>query len=210
MRVYDPRGESYLDSSLTALGVQPSEVTHVIFTHLHTDHSNGAFVGNPDSPQLRFPNTEYIVQRDEWEDATHPDERTSAVYIQHRIRLLGESGRLRLVDGDAEILPGIRVHKTGGHTRGHQGVRVTNGGERFFYYADIFPSRFHLRTPYVPAVDVLPMDSMKIKRVLLADALDDHTTIGFDHDTEVLFGTLVQKEKWIDVVPIEGVSVSAV
>ncbi len=208
-RLYDPRGESYLNSSLLALGVHPSEVTHVIFTHLHTDHSNGAFVGNPDSPELRFRNAEYFTQRDEWEDATHPDERTSAVYIQHRLQLLEESGNLHLLDGDIDILPGIRVQKTGGHTRGHQGIRVTRGGDRFFYFADIFPSRFHLRTPYVPAVDVLPMDSMKIKRVLLVEALDDRTTIGFDHDTEVLFGRLVQKEKWIDVAPIEGNTVAA-
>jgi glyoxylase-like metal-dependent hydrolase (beta-lactamase superfamily II) len=209
IRVYDPRGESHLDRSLAALGVKPTEVTHVIFTHLHTDHSNGAIVGDPDSPGLRFSNAEYVVQRDEWDDATHPDERTSAVYIQHRLKLLESSGRLRLVDGDVEILPGISVQKTGGHTRGHQGVRVINGGERFLYFADIFPSRFHLRTPYIPAVDVLPMDSMKIKRVLLPDALKDRTTIGFDHDTEVMFGRLVQKEKWIDVVPVEGVSVTA-
>jgi glyoxylase-like metal-dependent hydrolase (beta-lactamase superfamily II) len=203
-RVYAPRGESHLNTSLIALGVHPSEVTHVIFTHLHTDHSNGAFVGNPDSPELRFRHAEYFIQRDEWEDATHPDERTSAVYIEHRLRLLEESGNLHLLDGDIDIVPGIRVQKTGGHTRGHQGIRVSRGGQRFFYFADIFPSRFHLRTPYVPAVDVLPMDSMKMKRVLLAEALDERTTIGFDHDTEVLFGRLVQKEKWIDVVPIEG------
>lgn len=208
-RVYDPRGESHLDSSLSALGVHPTEVTHLIFTHLHTDHSNGAFVGDPDKPHLRFPNAEYFIQRDEWEDATHPDERTSAVYIQHRLRLFDESGNLHLLDGDTVILPGIHVHKTGGHTRGHQGVRVTHGGERFFYYADIFPSRFHLKTPYVAAVDVLPMDTMKVKRTLLVDALDERTTLGFDHDTEIMFGRLVQTEKWIDVAPVEGALVTA-
>jgi glyoxylase-like metal-dependent hydrolase (beta-lactamase superfamily II) len=123
--------------------------------------------------------------------------------------LFEDSGYLHLLDGETDILPGIRVHKTGGHTRGHQGVRVSHGGERFFYYADIFPSRFHLKTPYVAAVDVLPMDTMKIKRTLLVDALDDRTTIGFDHDTEILFGRLVKKEKWIDVAPVEGVPVLA-
>ena len=87
-------------------------------------------------------------------------------------------------------------------------MRVTNGGERFFYYADIIPSRFHLKGPYVAAVDLFPMDTMKAKKTLLADALDEHTTIGFDHDTEVIFGRLVKKEKWIDVAAIEGNPVS--
>lgn len=209
VRVYDPRGDSHLNSSLRALGVHPTEVTHVIFTHLHTDHSNGAFAGDPAAPSLRFPNAEYFIQRDEWEDATHPDERTSAVYIQNRLQLFEDSGHLHLLDGDTEILPGIRVHKTGGHTRGHQGVRVTHGHERFFYYADIFPSRFHLKTPYVAAVDVLPLDTMKVKRALLPDALAPKTTIGFDHDTEIMFGRLVQKEKWIDVEPVAADTVTA-
>lgn len=207
-KLYDPRGPSFINQSIAALGHKPEDVTHLIFTHLHTDHSNGAFIGNPDQPDLRFPNAQYFVQRDEWDDATHPDDRTGAVYIQHRLKLLEQSGRLRLLDGDSGIIPGISVVKTGGHTRGHQGVRVTNGGERFFYYADIIPSRFHLKGPYVAAVDLFPMDTMKAKKALLADALDDHTTIGFDHDTEVIFGRLVKKEKWIDVAAIEGNPVS--
>lgn len=208
-RLYDPRGPSHIHESLGALGVHPNEVTHLIFTHLHTDHSNGAFVGNPDDPGLRFRNAEYFVQRDEWEDATHPDERTGAVYIQHRLRKLDESGRLHLLDGDTDILPGIHVVKTGGHTRGHQGVRVIHQGQRFFYYADIIPSRFHLKGPYVAAVDLFPMDTMKAKKALLAEALDDRTTIGFDHDTEIIFGRLVKKEKWIDVAPVLGEEVAA-
>lgn len=208
MKLYDPRGPSHIEESIRALGVEPGEVTHLIFTHLHTDHSNGAFVGDPDTPDLRFPNAEYFVQRDEWEDATHPDERTSAVYIQHRLRLLDASGRLHLLDGDTDILPGVHVVKTGGHTRGHQGVRVTHAGERFFYYADIIPSRFHLKGPYVAAVDLFPLDTMRAKKKLLADALDDRTTIGFDHDTEIIFGRLVQKEKWVDVAPVTGAAIS--
>lgn len=208
-RLYDPRGPSHIHESILSLGVHPAEVTHLIFTHLHTDHSNGAFIGNPDKPALRFPNAEYFVQRDEWEDATHPDERTGAVYIQHRLQQLEESGRLHLLDGDTDIIPGIHVVKTGGHTRGHQGVRVSRSGERFLYYADIIPSRFHLKTPYVAAVDMFPMDTMKAKKKLLAEALDEHTTIGFDHDIEIMFGRLVKKEKWIDVAPVEGESVPA-
>lgn len=203
-RLYDPRGPSLINDSFSALGVHPTEVTHVIFTHLHTDHSNGVFAGDPDQPFLRFPNADYFVQRDEWEDATHPDERTGAVYIQHRLRVLEASGQLHLLDGDIDIIPGVRVVKTGGHTRGHQGVRVTRGPDRFFYYADIIPSRFHLKSAYVAAVDLFPMDTMKAKKKLLADALDPRTIIGFDHDTTIMFGRLVQKEKWVDVEPVTG------
>jgi glyoxylase-like metal-dependent hydrolase (beta-lactamase superfamily II) len=202
IKVYDPRGPSRIEESLREIGLEPSEVSHLIFTHLHTDHSNGAFAGDPDTPRLRFPKARFFVQRDEWEDATNPNERTGAVYMTHRLRLLEDSGNLHLLDGDAEIAPGVRVHKTGGHTRGHQGVRVTHAGERFFYYSDIIPSRFHLKGPYVAAVDVLPLETMKVKKALLSEALDGRTIIGFDHDTEIMFGRLVKKEKWIDVEPV--------
>jgi glyoxylase-like metal-dependent hydrolase (beta-lactamase superfamily II) len=210
IRVYDPRGPSHLDESLRLLGVKPEEITHVVFTHLHTDHSNGAFVGDADKPHLRFPNAKHYVQRDEWDDATHPDDRTSAVYVKHRLEVLAESGRLELIDtAVAEVVPGVRVARTGGHTRGHQGVRVEHDGRRFLYYADIIPSRFHLKGPYVAAVDLFPLDTMRAKKALLAEAVDDRTVIGFDHDIEFIFGRLVQKEKWIDVAPVEAAVVSA-
>ncbi len=210
IRIYDPRGPSYLDESLRLLGVRPEEITHVVFTHLHTDHANGAFSGDPDKPQLRFPNAKHFVQRDEWEDATHPDDRTGAVYVTHRLAVLGDSGQLELIDKpEAEIMPGVRVVRTGGHTRGHQAVRVEHDGRRFFYYADIIPSRFHLKGPYVAAVDLFPLDTMKAKKLLLSEAVDDRTVIGFDHDIEYIFGRLVQKEKWIDVAPVEAAAVSA-
>ncbi len=207
-KVYAPRGPSRMDASLAAIGVPPEMITHVIFTHLHTDHANGAFTGDPDHPALRFPNARYYVQADEWEDAMTPNERTDAVYIRPRLQLLDGSGRLQLLNGDTEIMPGVRVKKTGGHTRGHQGVEVMSAGERFLYYADIIPTRFHLKGPYVAAVDLFPLDTMKAKRALLAECCDTKTVIGFDHDAEFLLGRIIQKKKWMDVVPIDVAIVS--
>lgn len=208
-KVYAPRGESNIGPALNALGSSPEQITHVVFTHLHTDHSNGAFVGNPDDPDLRFPNAKHVVQTDEWDDAVNPNERTGAVYLVPRLKKIEENGQLELVDGDVEIVPGVTVRKTGGHTRGHQGVEVRSGNERFVYYADIIPTRFHLKGPYVAAVDLFPLDTMKFKRAFLKDCCDNRTIVGFDHDTEVMFGRLVQKEKWMDVVPVDTVTVPA-
>jgi len=208
-KVYDPRGPSRMNEALSAIGAPPRAITHVVFTHLHTDHSNGAFIGNPDAPALRFPNARHYVQAEEWEDAMTPNERTDAVYLRHRFQVLADSGKLELVKGNEEILPGIHVKKTGGHTRGHQGIEATSAGERFVYYADIIPTRFHLKGPYVAAVDLFPLDTMKFKRAFLAECCDTRTVVGFDHDVEVMFGRIVHKKKWMDVVPIDVVSVPA-
>ena len=202
-KLYAPRGPSRLHESLLAIGAPPESITHVVFTHLHTDHSNGAMAGNPEQPALRFPKAQYYVQADEWEDAMTPSERTDAVYLRPRLQLLADSGRLHLLSGDTEILPGVHAKKTGGHTRGHQGVEIVSEGHRFAYYADIFPSRFHLKGPYVAAVDLFPLDTMKVKRALLTDLFNPQTVIGFDHDVQVMFGRLVQVKKWMDVEPAE-------
>jgi len=208
-KIYAPRCPSCLNESLAAIGVTPEKITHVIFTHLHTDHSNGAITGSPDQPTLRFPNAQYYVQADEWEDAMTPNERTDAVYLRPRLQLLADSGRLHLLQGNTEILPGVHAKKTGGHTRGHQGVEIISGNRRFVYYADIFPSRFHVKGPYVAAVDLFPLDTIKIKRALLPECCNTDTVIGFDHDVEVMFGRIVQKKKWMDVEPVEVEGVSA-
>lgn len=202
-KVYAPRGPSRMNESLLAIGASPDKITHVVFTHLHTDHSNGAMAGSPDAPHLRFSNAQYYVQSDEWQDAMTPNERTDAVYIRPRLQLIADSGRLHLLNGDTELLPGIRARKTGGHTRGHQGIEVSSEGRRFGYYADIFPSRFHLKGPWVAAVDLFPLDTMKMKRILLPEYCDQDGVIGFDHDVEVMFGRVVQKKKWMDVEPAE-------
>jgi len=206
-KVYAPLGDSRYDAALAAVGVPPHAVSHVIFSHLHTDHSNGAVTGDPDHPTLRFPNAHYYVQADEWNDAMHPNERTSAVYLHHRLQPLADSGRLHLLAGSGEVLPGVSVIKTGGHTRGHQAVVVVSAGERFLYYADIIPTRFHLKGPYVAAVDLFPLETMAVKRALLADCCGTPTIIGFDHDVSFLFGRIVPREKWLEVVPVDSVSV---
>ncbi len=206
-KLYAPRGPSRLTQALAAIGTPAESINHVIFTHLHTDHSNGAMAGTPEQPTLRFTNADYYVQADEWEDAMTPSERTDAVYLRPRLQLLKDSGRLHLLDGDTEIIPGIRTRKTGGHTRGHEGVEIETGGLWFAYYADIFPSRFHLKGPYVAAVDLFPLDTMKIKKVLLAELFERGTIIGFDHDVQVMFGKLVQVKKWMDVEPVETESI---
>lgn len=207
-KIYAPSGPSRTTAALTTLGLTSDDITHVVLTHLHTDHANGVFVGDPDHLTLRFPKAEHFVQRDEWDDAMHPTDRTAVVYHPERFAYLADVGSLHLLDGDDEIIPGVTVVKTGGHTRGHQGVRVTQAGETFLFYADVLPTRFHLKGPYVSALDLYPMDTMKVKREVLAECCDQPIIIGFCHDISVLMGRIVQKEKWMDVVAVDSVPVN--
>lgn len=201
-RMYSVTTPSNMAAGLAKQGVTPEEIGWVILTHLHTDHANGVFAGDTDSPELFFPNATHVVQKNEWEIANNPNERTAAVYYPHRLAAITRAGKLKLVEGTAEILPGITVERTGGHTTGHQGVRVESGGDAFVYYADIFPSRFHVKAPFVASVDTHPLDTLQVKKKLLKWCREKNAVIGFDHDTEYLMGRMIEGKKWLEVGPV--------
>jgi glyoxylase-like metal-dependent hydrolase (beta-lactamase superfamily II) len=97
---------------------------------------------------------------------------------------LERSGRLQLLDGDTEVLPGIRTQITGGHTRAHQCVIVSSQGESLLFPADICPTPAHVRGPYTMAYDMVPYDTIQAKAALLGQAADEGWLIVFDHEAE--------------------------
>ncbi|MCP4568081.1 MAG: MBL fold metallo-hydrolase [FCB group bacterium] len=189
-KIYAAFEPSGLESALAELGFSPDDIDYVFLSHLHTDHAGGVTVEEDGLIVPRFHNAQYVIQSQEWYEAMHPNERTEAVYIADRLRPLKIAGQLRLVDGGADILPGVRLVKTGGHTAGHMGMEFTSDGKTVVYYADIVPFSHHIKVPYVAAVDMFPLNTMKVKRLLLRRALADEFVIAFDHDTEIPLGTV--------------------
>jgi glyoxylase-like metal-dependent hydrolase (beta-lactamase superfamily II) len=202
-KVYGTDGVSSLDSGLAALGVSPDKVDYVVLTHLHTDHAGGAVKKADGQYVPRFPNARYIMSKTEWEVATHPNERTSAVYIPERLYPLKEAGQLDLIDTNTELLPGIKLLHTGGHSDGHYGIEIESDGRRVFYYADIFPSTHHLRIPFIPATDVYPLVSMEAKRKLLPRIVNQDVIIAFDHDIQYPFARVKEIDGKLSVEPVK-------
>jgi len=184
-KIYGLASASRLESSLAACGVRPEQLDFVVFSHLHLDHSGGGLVRNGEGQaRTRFPRARYIAQRQEWQEATHPNERTLATYVPEYMKAYEDSGQVDLLEGDAELLPGVSVRRTGGHTLGHQSVLISGGGRTVGYFADIFPTRVHLKTAWVPAVDTHPLESLKVKKEILKSCVDNATWLAFDHDVE--------------------------
>ena len=104
-------------------GSRAEDIDIVLASHLHFDHVGGFTVRDADGRlRPRFPRARYVVRRGEWDDATHPHERNRASYLPENFVPLADAGVLELVDDDAEIMPGVRVRRTGGHTAHHQMV----------------------------------------------------------------------------------------
>jgi glyoxylase-like metal-dependent hydrolase (beta-lactamase superfamily II) len=204
-KIYPLGGKTRWDSELNSRGLKPEDITSVILTHAHADHAMGALrMGKDGQPELRFPNAKIYIQKQEWRDAMNPDERTAATYLVHNLRILEESGRLELVDGDTELFSGVSVMVTGGHTPGSQAVIVDDGGQRVIYPADIMPSTAHIRIPYVAAVDLDPATTMEKKRWLHEKMLKEDWILAFDHDINLKFAKFKEVEKGrIEAVKIE-------
>ncbi len=184
-KLYGALQPSRLISGLAALGIDPAQVDTVVLTHLHWDHAGGAFRRGAFGARLVFPNAAHYVHEWEWEDANHPDERTSGVYFPERLKALGDAGRLKLMTEDhTEIAPGFGLRRIGGHTRGQLGVEIESRGQKLIYYADNFPTCHHLKVPYVSATDLYPIDTQRCKRETLPRAFEGKWLIAIDHDLD--------------------------
>jgi glyoxylase-like metal-dependent hydrolase (beta-lactamase superfamily II) len=188
-------------ADLADLGYRPEDVRIVINTHLHADHCGGNTIYTAEGRLApAFPNATYIVQRLELADAAYPNERTRNTYFRENFLPLadrgdGGSGALRIVSGDVQITPQVRVQVTPGHTRGHQAVVIESQGETALFLGDAAGLAVHLeRLAWVPAFDVEPLVSIETKRSLRDWAWRRNALLLFQHDVGLPAGRLRQVE----------------
>jgi len=172
-----------LPGALASMGLSVDDITHVINTHLHFDHCGGnTRRGEGGKPEPTFPRARYVVQKKEWELATDASERSQASYLLENYLPVKEAGQLDLVEGETEILPGLRLLPTPGHTLGHQSVLVEAEDGPVFYAADLIPTSSHLPLPWIMAYDLHPVDTLETKRRILDRARDEQWRFYFEHE----------------------------
>jgi len=194
-----------LIGGLAQLGLTPSDIDLVIDTHLHGDHSGGNTTYAADGSVIAaFPNAEYVVQRREYEDASRPNERTRATYIAANFQPLVDSGQMRLLDGDTEFLPGVRVVVTPGHTPGHMAVTLESGGQHAAFVCDMASYAVHFeRLGWMTAYDVEPLITLETKRRWQVWALETNALLIFPHDPLRPMGRLVEDGGKLRVVKVD-------
>ncbi len=198
-------GDTLLEDGLREIGVAPADISIVINTHLHFDHAGGNTRNRPDgSLEITFPNATYIVKRGEYEYATHPNERTAASYFDRNYVPLEAADKIEWVSREKEIVKGVRVIPTPGHTPFHQSVLIESGGERAFYFADLTPTHAHLPLPWIMGYDVEPLVTLETKRRILKQAVDENWLVIFEHDASVAWGRVQRDEKAYHLVAEPG------
>ena len=165
----------------------PARVTDLVITHLHFDHAGGAIrwaVGGAPATELCYPGAVHYVQRANFEIAKAPNIREKASYLKENAAPL-ERGRLRLTDGSEEILPGIRVHRSDGHTCGLQWIEVRNGAESIVFPSDLIPTSRHIPLAYTMGYDICAEALLAEKEDLLRRAAAGRWIVVFVHDPDV-------------------------
>ena len=175
-------GRHSILAALAARGVAASDVTDVVLTHLHFDHAGGAVTRGQGGLAPAFANARYHVQESQYRWALDPTEKDRRSFRPDTFVPLEASGRLARVDGEAEILPGIHVLPTQGHTIGHQIVRIGEGPGSIVYCGDLIPMAAHLPLPWVMSYDLHPVTTMNEKRALLRQAADQEWILVLEHD----------------------------
>ena len=185
-----------LQAAIRDAGFSADDVTTVVNTHLHFDHAGGNTYRDAEGVvRLSFPRARYHVQRGEWEYAHWRNERTQASYLPDNFRPVADAGSMELLDGDVEIVPGISVLRTPGHTPHHQSVLVRSGDETACFLADVIPTMAHLPLPWIMGYDVEPLVTLESKRALLRRAVDERWLLVSTHDPEIAWGYPVEGEK---------------
>jgi glyoxylase-like metal-dependent hydrolase (beta-lactamase superfamily II) len=172
--------------AMKAAGFDPRTVDVVAMSHLHFDHAGGLLLA---SGEKAFPRARIVAQRAEWEIALDANARIVASYDQPEIRLVREWGEEGWVDadGDAEVelLPGVSVRRTGGHSKGHQAIVARGSGpgaRTLAFFGDLGMRPWSANPRWVTSFDDFPLDSVEVKGELFARAAADQWLIVLSHE----------------------------
>jgi len=99
-------------------------------------------------------------------------------------------------------MPGVRVRRTGGHTRWHHIVYIESEGRSAVFTADLIPTTAHVDLPWIMGYDLFPMETLEFKRAFLREAIEREYIIFFEHDPKIAAGVIREDGKRLFVEPI--------
>ena len=185
--------------ALETAGFAPDSVDAVAVSHLHYDHAGGVLRADG---SLAFPRARFVAQQAEWEIALGMNPRLIASYDQPELRLIRDLGMQSAADGEVEILPGVSIFPTGGHSAGHQGV-VVRGRERTVgFFGDLCMRPWSANPKWVTAFDDFPLDSVAVKAHYFARAAAENWTVVLSHEPFHPVGRLVRDRDRYSFEPI--------
>ena len=196
----------FLPEALSEAGIRPEEVTQLIITHLHPDHTGGAIAADGN---LYFPNAEIFVcegERDYWVDEANFSGADKHAFEWRQLALssLESFGdQVTLIGPGKEIASGVHTMNLAGHTAGHMGVRIESEGSQFVYAADFLHSQdLQLAEPDLCGNVDVDKEKARATRVQLLDMLaTDRILFSATHLLHQFIGYARRESMGYSIVP---------
>jgi glyoxylase-like metal-dependent hydrolase (beta-lactamase superfamily II) len=186
-KIFRVREDWSVIEDLKEIGISRSDIDFVVLTHFDFDHAGGVIMfDDSGDPAITFPRAKHILQEKEWNDVLKPNSRNINTFWAVNKDLMKGSRNLFLVNGEAEVVPGITVVHTGGHNGGHQIVRIESQKEKALHLADLLPTHAHVNPLWIMAYDNYPMDSIAMKERWITAGVSDRAWFTFYHDATLL------------------------
>ncbi|MEO6922295.1 MAG: MBL fold metallo-hydrolase, partial [Bryocella sp.] len=216
------RNQQRLMESLAAAGIGLDEVTHVVNTHLHFDHSGWNTTLHEDgSVTPTFPNARYFASAGEIAHGRLQLDRDKVSYLGPNYDPVIAAGQMTLIDLEgvggftpddarlagpsslppipiqqsAEIVPGVWVETFAGHTETMLAVHLESAGQHACYIGDLVPTHHHLDATWVMGYDLDPLTCIANRKKFLKRAIDGDWLVLFTHDHQVPAAKLGWNEK---------------
>ena len=185
-KIYDINTDQYsIEKSLGKYGFSSEQITDVICTHMHFDHIGGNTKIKSGEVVPTFPNAKYWISEENWKLANHPSQKDAGSFIEQDWKVLAENQMIEIIDGREPFIEGVETIVTHGHTPGLLHPIVSDGSNKLFYGADIFPMVAHIPIPWVMAYDVQPVVTMEEKQKLLQKMEREDWILFFEHDPHI-------------------------
>jgi len=188
------QSENTLSNSFNKHGIKPDEITDVLLTHLHFDHTGGSTYLKDGKWVPTFPNAKYYVQKKHFEWALNPTEKDRGSFIQNRFMPLHNEGLLNFIEGDVSFDDEIEFITINGHTSFQQMIKVHDSSNTILYCGDLFPFTSHIPIPYVMGYDLQPLVTIQEKKKILPIAVEQNWKLFFEHDSEVIMATVAESQ----------------
>ncbi|WP_026693619.1 YtnP family quorum-quenching lactonase [Peribacillus kribbensis] len=181
LRNYGVTQESNLEESLEVLGISPEDIHIVLMTHMHFDHVCGLTKQDETGAWISvFKHAEIITSRVEWDEMRNPNIRSVNTYWPENWEAIAH--QVKTFEEEREIMDGLKMVHTGGHSDGHSILVMESKGETLIYMADLMPTHAHSNVLWVLAYDDYPMKSIEQKQKWMKFGLEKNAWFTFYHD----------------------------
>ena len=179
-----------MNTALAQKGLKVEDITDVILTHLHFDHTGGSTILNDFKLIPAFSNATYYVQKQNYDWGIKPSDRDKGSYLSENFLPLFEEGILNFIDGNSKFDDEIEFIVVNGHTFGQQMVKISDSSNTILFCADLIPTVSHIPLPYIMGYDLQPLTTLEEKKKFLKLAVDENWKLFFGHDPEFALATV--------------------